>query len=196
MLSTSSLPKRLLIYLAELSHERSRIARELHDGIAQELAAIGYALDSEIGRSDTSSESRTGLRKIREQVTGLNKKIRDEIFLLRSTRDDVQSNFLAVLDSIPVDTHVTGSLPDTEKGLELGKVLVELTRNAVDHGQATAITVDIRQSEILFENNGAASGSIKGERYGLVGVAERLDLIGWSLSIESDFVRATLKELI
>jgi len=182
--------------LAELSHERSRIARELHDGIAQELAAIGYALDSEIGRSDTSAESRTGLRKIREKVTGLNKKIRDEIFLLRSTRDDVQSNFLAALDSIPVDTRVTGSLPDTEKGLELGKVLVELTRNAVDHGQATAITVDIRQSEILFENNGAASGSIKGERYGLVGVAERLDLIGWSLSIESDFVRATLKELI
>jgi len=182
--------------LAELSHERSRIARELHDGIAQELAAIGYALDSEIGRSDTSAESRTGLRKIREKVTGLNKKIRDEIFLLRSTRDDVQSNFLAALDSIPVDTRVTGSLPDTEKGLELGKVLVELTRNAVDHGQASAVSVDITQSEILFENNGAASGPIKSERYGLVGVAERLDLIGWSLSIESDFVRATLKELI
>ena len=182
--------------MAELSHERSRIARELHDGIAQELAAIGYALDSEIGRSDTSAESRTGLRKIREQVTGLNKKIRDEIFLLRSTRDDVQSNFLAALDSIPVDTRVTGSLPDTEKGLELGKVLVELTRNAVDHGQASAVSVDITQSEILFENNGAASGPIKSERYGLVGDAERLDLIGWSLSIESDFVRATLKELI
>jgi len=182
--------------LADLSQERTRIARELHDGIAQELAAIGYALDGEIGRSDTSAESRAGLRKIREQVTGLNKKIRDEIFRLRAIRDDVQTNFLAALDAIPVDTHVTGSLPDTERGLELGKVLVELARNAVEHGQATIVTVDITQSEILLANNGLASGPIKDERFGLVGVAERLDLIGWSLSIESGFGRATLKELV
>jgi two-component system, NarL family, sensor histidine kinase LiaS len=182
--------------LADFSNERSRIARELHDGIAQELAAIGYALDSEIGRSDTSAESRTGLRSIREQVTGLNKKIRDEIFRLRSIRDDVHSHFLSALDSLPVDTQVIGALPDSEKGLELGKVLIELARNAVDHGRATFISLEIEESKIEFENNGVASGPIQSERYGLVGAVERLDLIGWSLNIESGFARATLNEMI
>jgi len=193
MSSTSSSRKRSPIYLADLSQERTRIARELHDGIAQELAAIGYALDSEIGRSDTSVASRAGMRAIREQVTGVNRRVRDEIFRLRSLRDDVQSNFLAALDSLPADTEVLGTLPDSEVGLELGKVLVELARNAIDHGQASHIKVEIEQNLIIIVNNGSVSGSLKSDRFGLIGIAERLDLIGWALTIEDGFGRAELK---
>lgn len=179
--------------MADISQERTRIARELHDGIAQELAAIGYALDSEIGRSDTSAASRAGLRVIREQITGLNIKVRDEIYHLRSLRDDVQSDFLSALDSLQVDSQVKGALPDSEVGLELGKVLIELSRNAVDHGQATLIKVDIDSKLIIIENNGESSAPLASERFGLVGIAERLDLICWSLKIEAGFARAELR---
>ncbi len=180
--------------MTDLSQERTRIARELHDGIAQELAAIGYALDSEIGRSDTSAGSRTGLREIREQVTGLNRRVRDEIFRLRSLRDDVQSSFLAALDSLQVVTQVDGSLPDSEVGVELGKVLIELARNAIEHGRATTIRVEIRSREITLENNGVSAGKSNPERFGLVGIGERLDLIGWKLSLDENFSRAQLME--
>lgn len=181
--------------MVDLSQERTRIARELHDGIAQELAAIGYALDSEIGRSDTSAESRAGMRAIREQVTGLNRRVRDEIFRLRSLRDGVQRDFLAALDSLPLDTQVVGTLPDSEVGLELGKVLVELARNAIDHGQASDIKVGIEQNLIIIANNGLVLGSPKSDRFGLIGIAERLDLIGWVLTIEDGFGRAELKAI-
>ena len=38
--------------------DRSRLARELHDGLAQELAAIGYKLDSIIGQENLNQKSR------------------------------------------------------------------------------------------------------------------------------------------
>ena len=44
--------------------ERSRLARELHDGLAQELSAIGYQLDSLIGDELIIHSARQNLRKV------------------------------------------------------------------------------------------------------------------------------------
>ena len=57
MLLISNLLKRLQTYLADIAAERARIARELHDGIAQNLAAIGYSLDAEIGQNKNKVET-------------------------------------------------------------------------------------------------------------------------------------------
>ncbi len=194
MWSTSNSRKRLPTYLADISEERARIARELHDGIAQELAAIGYALDSEIGRTDTSAESRRALRTIREEVTHLNAKVRAEIFQLRTSREPhAQDQLEQALQEIDIDFAIVGSLPKDATGVELCKVLVELARNARDHGEATTLEIDITTECITLENNGRTSHPIKDDRYGLVGIAERLHSIGWEMTLESGFSQIEIR---
>ena len=50
------------------SAERLAIARELHDGIAQDLVGIGYSLDLLLADPESSQESRSQLRRARLEV--------------------------------------------------------------------------------------------------------------------------------
>ena len=64
--------------------ERSRLARELHDGLAQELAAVGYQLDQVVGDPALDNKNRRIIRDIRFTLSGLINQVRDEIFQLRT----------------------------------------------------------------------------------------------------------------
>ncbi len=182
--------------MTEIAQERARIARELHDGIAQELAAIGYSLDSEIGRTDTALESRKALREIRDNVTNLNAKVRDEIFQLRSTREvEVQEQLEAALEALDVDFAVVGRLPNDSSGIELFKVLLELSRNAKEHAKATALGIDIGSERISIESDGYASKFPRNEGHGLIGIAERLHAIGWEMSYKKGFTQIDIHKV-
>jgi NarL family two-component system sensor histidine kinase LiaS len=61
----------------------ARLARELHDGIAQDLVGVGYSLDLLLANPETSIESRAQLRALRFTVTDLIDKVRREIYFLR-----------------------------------------------------------------------------------------------------------------
>ncbi len=188
MWSTKSSRKRSLTYLADPFHERSRIAREFHDGIAQDLAAIGYSLDVEIGRSDTNPQSRRALRAIREQITEVNSRVRSEIFQLRSPNEpSAQIQLESALSLLGVDFTIEGSLPENEVGSTLFKILLELSRNSCEHGSARKISLIISPTKISLSNDGFASAPIREESYGLIGVAERLAEIGWELRSEKGF---------
>ncbi len=181
-------------YLADISQERARIARELHDGIAQDLAAIGYALDGEIGRTDTTAESRRSLRAIREEVTQLNAKVRAEIFQLRSSREpEAHDSLEEALRDLDIDFAIVGRLSNDPTGLELCKVLVELARNARDHGEATAVEIDITRERIILKNDGHTSRPVRDGRFGLVGITERLHSIGWDLTVEGGFSQVEIR---
>ncbi len=75
------------------SEERRRLAREIHDGIAQELASLGYAVDDLVAEAsqDTHEQARAGsppladvLRKLRGEITRMVGELRLSIFDLRS----------------------------------------------------------------------------------------------------------------
>ena len=197
MWSISSTRKRSPIYLVDISEERARIARELHDGIAQELAAIGYALDSEIGRSDTSTHSRKSLRQIRERLTELNAKVRNEIYLLRNSRAmPAHDQLMQSLNTLPIEFTVTGTLPNTEAGLELFKTLQELARNAVEHGEASKIIIKIDATEINFNNDGSTGTASASSGFGIIGIVERLQAIGWIIIFEANFSQIQLRKAL
>lgn len=179
--------------MVDIAKERARIARELHDGIAQDLAAIGYALDSEIGRSDTHKESRQALRQIRKEITDLNSTVRNEIFRLRTPRDlEPQVQLEESLGGLEAEFVIIGALPDSSLGLELYKVLLELSRNANEHGLAKQISIEISPSRILFSNDGMSSAPNFVPGSGLKGVSERLAALGWEITLASDFSRAEI----
>ena len=196
MSSINNSHKRSPIYLTEISGERARIARELHDGIAQDLAAIGYTLDAEIGRSDTTEQSRKSLRSIREQITILNGKVRNEIFQLRSDRDlEPYEQLEATLESLGVGFTIDGALPPSDVGLELFKVIQELARNAKEHGGATQIDVSCTSSRVIIEHNGGNKNPQNEGRFGILGIAERLANIGWIANLKNGFTFIEISEL-
>ncbi len=67
--------------------ERHRLAREIHDGIAQDMASVGYLIDDITATAgDDSVKSR--LRGLREHLTGLVDELRLSIFDLRAGVDE------------------------------------------------------------------------------------------------------------
>lgn len=72
--------------------ERNRIARELYDSFAKDLAEVSYRLDETIGLNATNAVTRQSLRTIRASVTQLIEKsqhLREEKFELTRRERDV-----------------------------------------------------------------------------------------------------------
>ena len=62
---------------------RVELAREIHDGIAQDLVALGYELDLLLAKPDATAESRLEIRTLRFKVDALISKVRREMYALR-----------------------------------------------------------------------------------------------------------------
>jgi signal transduction histidine kinase len=92
--------------------ERLRIARELHDGIAQDLVGLGYSLDLILADPQINNSSRAALRKSRLEIDSLISKVRMEILELR--RDETPSFHIALRALI---AEICGDL-ETELHLE------------------------------------------------------------------------------
>ncbi len=73
--------------IAAATEERSRLAREMHDGIAQDLAFLGYQLDAltAVLRRTGSEEGVAQARALRAQMTSLISDLRLSISDLRSS---------------------------------------------------------------------------------------------------------------
>jgi signal transduction histidine kinase len=73
--------------IAAATEERSRLAREMHDGIAQDLAFLGYQLDALTAalRRTGSDEGVQQARQLRSQMTSLISDLRLSISDLRSS---------------------------------------------------------------------------------------------------------------
>ena len=72
--------------------ERNKIARELYDSFAKDLAEVSYRLDEAIGLNATNAVTRQSLRTIRASVTQLIEKshhLREEKFELTRRERDV-----------------------------------------------------------------------------------------------------------
>jgi signal transduction histidine kinase len=71
--------------------ERQRLAREIHDGIAQELVYIGYELDNlgaEVGGpGDRHGQAAESVKRVRGELTRIISELRLSIFNLRTTVD-------------------------------------------------------------------------------------------------------------
>ena len=86
------------------AEERKRLAREIHDGIAQELAFLGYVLDDLSARSD-QPDVQSELKDLRGQVTRVVGDLRLSIFELRSEVDRQAGLGTAVSDFVRSGRH-------------------------------------------------------------------------------------------
>ena len=149
----------------------NQIARQIHDGIAQDLVALGYSLDQSLGAPELPASTRAELRALRFAVTDLIEKVRREILNLRNTSPDLREQVLSICGdrlgvfelTIPLDK-------------ALNPIVIELLRNASEHSGASVINLRTRQDQtftvIEVSDNGIGGVDMKTDRFGLIGISE------------------------
>jgi len=178
--------------------ERTRLARELHDGLAQELASLGYRLDQIIGSNNLDNINRAPLRQIRFSISGLINQVRDEIFELRTNESksfkaqlDQQLSTILSLSDITYEIHGEIEVKSNQR-FELMRAVRELIFNAMRHADCSVIHISLTNNQIEIEDNGVGGVIEKQNSYGLLGVRERLAEIGALIDIKSESTGSTI----
>ncbi|WP_250563375.1 sensor histidine kinase [Sphaerisporangium fuscum] len=185
---------------AAVTSERTRMARELHDMIANHFSAVAIQSAAVIARKDLDGEAvRRVLESIRENSVRGMAEMRTMIGLLRAEGDDVEPVGNRLRDAadlversrhagMSIDLTVSGTPRDLALPIELAgyRILQEALTNALKHGTGPAnVTIDYGRDEVVLtvENPPAAApAALPGSGTGLIGMAERAALVGGSFS--------------
>lgn len=181
--------------------ERQRVAREIHDGVAQEVASLGYALD-ELVATTPEEDRRMQLAEVRSEVSRVVSELRLSIFDLRSEISPAAGLGSALSDYVRtvgsrsgLTVHLTlDESPTrlrTEVETELLRIAQEAVTNARKHSSAENLWVDCRIrppfARITVEDDGTGiDGGLAGPRadsYGLNIMRERASRINATLDI-------------
>jgi signal transduction histidine kinase len=177
--------------------ERQRLAREIHDGVAQEIGALGYLVDDLAG-TDCDQHHQQDLQSLRNELTRVVSDLRLSIYDLRS---GVSSNagLGAVLGDYVREVGTKSgmtvhlSLEESPQRLrldvetELLRIAQEAVVNARKHADADNLWVTCRVeppfAEICVEDDGVGTARLADGHYGLVSMRERADRINAVLNI-------------
>ena len=134
--------------------ERRRLAREMHDGVAQEIASLGYYVDTLVDSEPEGSTRARQLRLLRERLTMVVGEVRRSVQTLRTSIGENESlgtaigslaRHLSASSGIPIhvtlDEQTIRLRPEVES--ELLRIAQEAMTNAVRHSGARAINVPV-----------------------------------------------------
>ena len=182
------------------AEERQRLAREIHDGIAQELVMVGYGIDNAIADlPDGAGSVADDLRALRAEVTRVITELRLSMFELRSDVDRHGGLASAIAEyartvgaSAGLRVHL--SLDETTARLpaavetELLRIAQEAVTNARKHANAANLwvscEVDPPYARVEVSDDGRGIPEAAGEgRYGMSIMAERAGRVRAALEI-------------
>ncbi|MEP6511740.1 MAG: sensor histidine kinase [Dokdonella sp.] len=188
--------------------ERRRLARELHDGIGQNLTAIVHLLGQSLDALPLAAESaRAGLEKIRtvvettlDETRALSRLLRPQILddlgleaALRWLARTVGQNH-----ALDIRLDLAQPLPplDDDRCTLIFRVLQEALTNVARHAQATRVDIALRQDadrvQLLVHDDGRgcdpaaafAKGS-EGHSGGMGGMRDRVRLFSGEFNVRS-----------
>ena len=167
--------------------DRSRLARELHDGLAQELAAIGYNLDSVIGQESLGNQPRTQLRALRSNISALIEQVRNEIYELRNETnrtfsESIRSQCEVLLTGTNIKYEIQGDLQISKDiNYEILRCIRELVLNSIEHSNCKNIEIKLSDNLITYTDDGTFKSTININNFGLRGLRERVENFGGGL---------------
>ncbi len=187
-----------------VSHERNRLARELHDTLAHTLSAVSVQLaatqalwDSDLGAArDSLSQARAltknGLQEARRALQALRAQPLDDLGLALAVQQLAEQG--AQRAGLTLDADISVELehlrPDVEQSLY--RVAEEAITNVVRHANARSLGVTLRceagQIVLVVVDDGLGfdpAAQRSNGHYGLVGMQERAVLCGGVLQVTS-----------
>ena len=182
--------------------ERRRLARELHDETGQALTSILLGLKALEERTGDEA-SRAATEELRELVVSTLQDVRRLAVELRPTALD-DFGLVAALERLTASfAEQTGISVDFQTALAderlpeevetaLYRIVQESLTNVVKHARARRVSILLARKEgsvkAVIEDDGRGFDPAQqaGDGFGLVGMSERLALLGGRLEVESD----------
>ena len=182
-------------------HERKRLARELHDETGQALTSILLGLKP-LEQSARTDEERAAMASLRELVVSTLRDVRRLAVELRPSALDDFGLATAVERLADTFRDSTGMRVDVETQLgevrlppevetALYRIVQEALANIVKHAEATHVSILLTRKEFsvaaVVEDDGKGFDETDtgDDVLGIVGMRERVGLVGGRLAIES-----------
>lgn len=196
----------LKIILAQ-EEERKRVAREIHDGLAQSMANL--VLRTEITEKmleakqydvvrdeivDLKEQVKSGLGDVRKIIFNLRPMTLDDLGLVPTLRKYCQD--IEEKHSIHTQFIITGKEKRLPPAIEIAifRFVQEAFANAIKHAEASFISVEVifqkNTVKVTFQDNGKGFmiekvDTAAGDHLGLIGMQERVKLLNGTFQIES-----------
>ena len=207
MLKQQELRSKAIIDAEE--NERKRIARELHDGLGQQLSAVKLNMSS----LDSSLELKTDeQRKMLQNALDI---IDDSVKEVRAVSHSMMPNALVKsglkeaikefvnrlgkTDHLKFDLQISGLNERLNTTIEtiVFRVLQEIVNNILKHSKATIVTIqiikDIEELTIIVEDNGVGFdvNTAKSDGIGLKNLQSRIEYLHGTVNIDSHLQKGT-----
>ena len=178
------------------TEERQRVAREIHDGIAQEVASLGYLIDDLTARA--APDAKPQLQQLRAELTRIVTELRFSIFDLRreigpgaSLTSALAEHARHVGATSGITVHL--ELSETPRRLrvhvesELFRIAQEAIANARKHARAQNLwvtcLVDAPDVYLRIEDDGRGILPGREDSYGMAIMSERAERASCALSV-------------
>src|SRR3984957_2185247 len=177
------------------TEERRRIARELHDGLAHELAFIASKTRGALAGAATSRDARElagaadrALDEARRAITVLSVTEPQSLdHAISQTVEDLGSRLGVAWElQLADDVHVPGEVTEN-----LLRIVREAITNAANHGASEHVRVSLEQSgqlRLVIEDDGCGfdpDRQVTAGGFGLLSMQERAARVGAVLSVDS-----------
>jgi PAS domain S-box-containing protein len=198
--------KHLAALLEGQEMERSRIAKDLHDGLGQVLNAIKMNINVIVKDTDASSV----LYKLIDEAIQESVRISENLLPSKLKDFDLATCLNSLCKQIGKSTQTSISFQalggittelEQSKKINFYRIAQEAVNNAIKHANAKSIVMQLNEDKsqlrLSVEDDGLGlnlnfTKSDYGNRNGLINMRERAEIMGGRFSIESDGKRGTL----
>ena len=188
---------------AQLSDERNRISRDLHDSVIQQIYAATIGLKRSISSIQDLS-TKENIEKVIQMLGDVIVSIREEVMgISEGPIDDIENEVrkiakiytensdLAVFVTCEGELHIPSGV-----AAHVRSVLKEATSNAVRHGKASRIDVSFEKNDeqfsMKFTDNGIGFGNTPQAGNGFENMKFRAQSLGGSMNVLNHNLGTTL----
>jgi PAS domain S-box-containing protein len=196
--------ERLTALLEGQEKERSRIAKDLHDGLGQMLTAIKMNIKISFNDDDCADN----LYKLIDEAIVESVRISENLLPSKLKDFDLATCINSLCNQMKKSTNIdiafeSSGVPrniEHNQKINFYRIAQEAINNAIKHASANMITVQLFEEDgnirLSIEDDGTGISSLQDVSFhgqnGLVNMRERTEIMSGKLSIESDRDRGTL----
>lgn len=181
--------------------ERRRIAKDLHDGVGQQMSAL--KLQWSILSEKMSSASKTAEANLLGQLTKILDAAANDVrnishqMMPRTLQEKglafalnelLKKSFLLTDFTTDFDTNCEEYRMDEKKELSLYRIAQELLNNVIKHSKANHVSVQLIKSRqwitLIVEDNGIGIANLKSDGIGLLSMNSRISTVNGDINLE------------